>query len=264
MFKIINVMGYSILKDKLTSIKIDKSKKQIINTINSHSYITAKNDKKFREALDASDVLIPDGSGITLASKFLNANNLDKIAGYDLHQHLLQELNDNFSKCFYMGSSPSTLNKICERLSIEFPNIKVESYSPPFKAEFTDEENSEIISRINEFNPNVLFIGMTAPKQEKWLQANREELNFNIASSIGAVFDFYAGTVQRPSEFWVNAHLEWLPRLFSEPKRLWRRNFVSTPLFIFEFFLYKLAIKKSKILTYSPSNHDFVEQTVSR
>jgi N-acetylglucosaminyldiphosphoundecaprenol N-acetyl-beta-D-mannosaminyltransferase len=263
MFKVINVMGYSILKDKLTAIKISKNKKIIINTINSHSYVTSKKDKEFRESLNKSDLLIPDGSGITLASKFLNREAIDKIAGYDLHHYLLEELNKNTGKCFYMGSSSSTLKKISERLSKEFPNVEVETYSPPFKAKFTEEENAEIIARINAFEPEVLFVGMTAPKQEKWLQANRNQLKFNIASSIGAVFDFYAGTVQRPSEFWIKAHLEFLPRLLSEPKRLWRRNFISTPLFIFEFFLYKLAIKKSKLLTYSPKSPDLAEQAVN-
>lgn len=87
-------------------------------------------------------------------------------------------------------------------------------------------------------------LGMTALKQEKWLHAHKEHLNFKIASSLGAVFDFYAGTVVRPSQFWIDMHLEWLPRLLKEPKRLWKRNFVSTPLFLTEMMLYKMDVKK--------------------
>ncbi|MDC0590214.1 WecB/TagA/CpsF family glycosyltransferase, partial [Porticoccaceae bacterium] len=79
---------------------------------------------------------------------------------------------------------------------------------------------------------------MTAPKQEKWLFQHSEQLCFKVASSIGAVFDFYAGTVDRPSDFWIKIHLEWLPRLLKEPKRLWRRNFISTPVFIFDIIKY--------------------------
>jgi N-acetylglucosaminyldiphosphoundecaprenol N-acetyl-beta-D-mannosaminyltransferase len=143
-----------------------------------------------------------------------------------------------------MGSSQNTLDRIKERLAEEYPQLEVEFYSPPFKAEFSTEENQSIINAINEFKPDVLFVGMTAPKQEKWLHVNKEQLDVKIACSIGAVFDFYAGTVKRPSQFWIALHLEWLPRLIKEPKRLWRRNFVSTPLFLWDMIGYKLGIKK--------------------
>jgi len=236
------VMGYNIFTDQLEAI--DLKKKKIINTINPHSYITAKSDLVFRKALHDSDILIPDGSGIVLAAKQINNQSIEKIAGADLHQFLLSKMNEKSGKVFYMGASQNTLNKIEERVHKEYPNIIVESYSPPFKEKFSQEDNEIIINKINNFNPEVLFIGMTAPKQEKWLYEHKDKLNFKIASSIGAVFDFYAGTIERPSEFWINLHLEWLPRLLKEPKRLWRRNFVSTPLFLVDMLLYKVNLKK--------------------
>ena len=244
MYKALKIMTYDVFVDDLSSIKIDPSRKQVINTINPHSYITAKDDNAFREALQASDTLLPDGSGIVLAAKQINKEQIKKIAGSDLHVYLLEELEKVGGSVFYMGSSQNTLDKIHERIAKEYPNIRVGSYSPPFKAEFSEEENDEIISKVNDFNPDVLFIGMTAPKQEKWLHEHKERLNFKIASSIGAVFDFYAGTVVRPSQFWIDLHLEWLPRLMKEPKRLWKRNFVSTPLFLTEMMLYKTGVKK--------------------
>ncbi len=100
-----------------------------------------------------------------------------------------------------------------------------------------------LLNLINDFSPDVLFVGMTAPKQEKWLHEFKDRLNFDVASSIGAVFDFYVGTVKRPSKIWIKLHLEWLPRLLKEPKRLWRRNFISTPLFFFEILKFKFKIK---------------------
>ncbi len=241
--KIINVMNYGIFVGEL--IQLDLSKRQVINTINPHSYIIAKSDKIFYEALQQSDLLIPDGSGIVLATRQINKRSIKKIAGADLHRYLLEAMNEKNGKVFYMGASQETLDKIHEKIKLEYLNIVMDSYSPPFKSEFSDEENQDIIDRINTFNPDVLFIGMTAPKQEKWLYAHKDKLNFAIASSIGAVFDFYAGTVQRPSQFWINLHLEWLPRLMKEPKRLWRRNFVSTPLFLIDMYLYKFNIKKN-------------------
>jgi len=244
MYKTINIMGYEILEGDISTIKIDNNQKNVVNTLNAHSYVIAKKDVQFKEALNKSDLLIADGSGVVLAAKVINQKTIKKIAGYDLHNYLLEELNKVGGKCFYMGASQSTLNKIHERISKDFPNVKVSSYSPPFKSSFTKEENDVILSKVNAFEPNVLFIGMTAPKQEKWLEENKEALTFNIASSIGAVFDFYAGTIERPSAFWLNLHLEWLARLLAEPKRLWQRNFISTPLFLFEIFLYKVGLKK--------------------
>ncbi len=242
MYKNIDIMGYSVFTDNLSSIKLN-DKKQIINTINPHSFVVAKDDEVFYKALNNSDTLLPDGSGIILASKILKNKKIKKIAGANLHQHLLELLNNINGKVFYMGASQDTLNIIKQKIFKEYPNIRIDSYSPPFKDTFSENENSEIIERINRFTPDVLFIGMTAPKQEKWLYKNRDKLNFKIASSIGAVFDFYANKIVRPSNFWINMHLEWLPRFFKEPRRLWRRNFISTPLFLLEILKYSVKMK---------------------
>ena len=236
------IMNYEVFTKDLNTL--DLTKRQVINTINPHSYVTAKDDKLFFDALHDSDLLIPDGSGIVISANFINKQSIKKIAGAQLHQFLLESMEKISGKVFYMGASQKTLDKIHEKMKIEYPNIIVESYSPPFKAEFSSDENQVIIDKINDFNPHVLFIGMTAPKQEKWLHNHKAKLNFTISSSIGAVFDFYAGTVERPSDFWVDIHLEWLGRLIKEPKRMWRRNFVSSPLFLFDMLLFKLGIKK--------------------
>ncbi len=243
MSETMSLMGYDVFVGDLSSIDIDSDKKIVVNTINPHSYVTSKSDSLFREALKNSDVLLPDGSGIVLAAGQIDKKKIKKIAGSDLHRHLLERLNDRGGSVFYMGASQRTLDKIHERIANEYPNIRVGSYSPPFKAEFTKEENEEIVERVNVFEPDVLFVGMTAPKQEKWLHAHKDELNFKIAASIGAVFDFYAGTVKRPAQFWIDMHLEWLPRLLKEPRRLWRRNFVSTPLFLADMFAYRFGWK---------------------
>jgi N-acetylglucosaminyldiphosphoundecaprenol N-acetyl-beta-D-mannosaminyltransferase len=235
-------MNYEVFVDELESIDLET--KKVINTINPHSYVTAKSDSMFQEALTSSDFLIPDGSGIVLASKVIYKTDIEKIAGADLHKFLLSKMNKKSGKIFYMGASQKTLDKIEERIKVEYPNIQVQSYSPPYKAEFSVDENDVIIKKINSFKPDVLFIGMTAPKQEKWLYEHKDNLEFKVASCIGAVFDFYAGTVERPSQFWIDMHLEWLPRLLKEPKRLWKRNIVSTPLFLLDMLLYRFNIKK--------------------
>lgn len=225
-----------LLKDYIFSsdIKsIDLNKKQIINTINPHSYCVSKKDLLFKKALVNSDVLLPDGSGIVLGARVLFGEKIKKIAGADIHIHLLKHSNLNTKKVFYLGASNKTLDLITKRLESEFPNIEVATFSPPYKSHFNSEDSKKMIAAVNAFNPDVLFVGMTAPKQEKWVDANKKELNYTVIASIGAVFDFYAGTVKRSHPFWINLGLEWLPRLIKEPKRLWRRNFISTPVYLF-------------------------------
>jgi len=241
--KTINVMGYHVLAEDIEIIKIDDDAKRIINTINPHSYVTAKNDMVFQSALLDSDILLPDGSGKVLAAKQISKVEIKKIAGSDLHIHLLEELNERGGSCFYMGSRQETLDKIKERLNKEFPNVKAGFYSPPYRENFLGVENEEILKNIKAFDPDVLFVGLTAPKQEKWLYRNKDALDFKVACCIGAVFDFYAGTVQRSSPFWIKHHMEWLPRLARDPKRLWRRNFVSTPVFLKDMMLFKAGLK---------------------
>ena len=227
-----NLLTYPVFKGKLTDISGDR--KLIINTINQYSYCIAEIDTEFKQALQASDILLPDGMSIVSAIRLLNGQIIEKIAGWDLHEHLLKELNLKCGKCFYMGSSENTLNKIKEKLGWEYPNIQAGFYSPPFKAHFTDDDNAAILEAINAFKPDVLFIGMTAPRQEKWAYAHKDQLEVQTICSIGAVFNFYAGTMERPSAIWISLRLEWLGRLIREPRRMWRRYLVYGPVFVYK------------------------------
>lgn len=214
--------------------------KGVIATLNPHSYVMARKDERFREALKSAGWLIPDGVGIQIAAKVLVKKKIEKIAGSDLHEVIISSLDKRAGSCFYLGSSDETLIKIREKMAAEHPAVRVGTYSPPFSDLFSDEENSEMISAVNRFTPDVLFVGMTAPRQEKWVHEHRERLRVPLICPVGAVFDFYAGTVQRSGQFWISMGLEWLPRLLREPRRLWKRNFVSTPLFLFYLGLEKI------------------------
>lgn len=229
---------YKISKTLPAELPTDKI---VINTINPHSFCAANSDKDFKLALLDSDILIPDGIGIVWGVKMLEGIKINKIAGFDLHLHCLKLLeNKGGGKVFYLGASQDTLIKIKEKITKEYPMIEVGFYSPPYKPLFTEEENNEMISRINMFSPDILFVGMTAPKQEKWVHLHKTFVNVKIICSIGAVFDFYSGTVKRPSQFWIKLGLEWLPRFLKEPKRLAKRNLISTPSFIYYVFIKKI------------------------
>lgn len=209
--------------------------KLLINTINAHSYNTAQQDALFAEALTKGDVLIPDGASIIKACNWLKATSRPKerIAGWDLFEFEMNALNHRGGKCFFMGSSEKVLTLIKQRAQIEFPNIEIETYSPPYKPTFSTEENNAIVTAINEANPDLLWIGMTAPKQEKWAYSHWNELQIHChCGTIGAVFDFYAGTVKRAPLWWQRHSLEWCYRLLKEPRRMWRRYIIGNLLFL--------------------------------
>lgn len=209
--------------------------KLLINTINAHSYNTALKDSLFAEALTKGDVLIPDGASVVMACRWLKAKSqpTERIAGWDLFVHEMDRLNRKGGTCFFMGSSEKVLELIRKRAAVDYPNIKVETYSPPYKPEFSEEDNKGIIEAINRANPDLLWIGMTAPKQEKWTYTHLKELDIHChVGTIGAVFDFFAGTVERAPLWWQEHGLEWLYRLLKEPKRMWRRYIIGNTLFL--------------------------------
>lgn len=239
---------------KLRNLKIVKSKQELaaiadgkvlINTINAHSFNTAQKDGLFAEALSKGDYLIPDGASIVKACHWLKTTSQpeERIAGWDLFTFEMQRLErrsrqrlpaDNRLRVMFMGSSEKVLGLIRKRAAVDFPNLEVVTYSPPYKLSFSDDDDKAIIEAINKAHPDLLWIGMTAPKQEKWTYAHWGELDIHChVGTIGAVFDFYAGTAQRAPRWWQEHSLEWLYRLMKEPKRMWRRYVIGNPLFVY-------------------------------
>ena len=271
--------------------------KLLINTINAHSYNTARKDELFAEALTNGDVLIPDGVSIVKACRWIKAKSLPKerIAGWDLFEFEMNKLEEcgmknvecgvNGEECgmlrsarrdacqsknvecgannsslnnsssasadhsklkiqnskfrerqltvMFMGSSQKVLDLIVKRAAEVYPHLKIVTYSPPYKPEFSEEDNKAIVEAINAADPDLLWIGMTAPKQEKWTYSHWNELNIHChVGTIGAVFDFFAGTVERAPMWWQRHGLEWLYRLLKEPKRMWRRYIIGNALFL--------------------------------
>jgi N-acetylglucosaminyldiphosphoundecaprenol N-acetyl-beta-D-mannosaminyltransferase len=217
--------------------------RQIIATLNAHSFNVAQDDKLFARALVNSDVILPDGVSIVFAIRFLNGNTLKKIAGYDLFVFEMNRLNKLLGSCFFLGSSVTTLERIKLRASIEFPNVKIGSYSPPYKPYLTVTDNELIIKEINFFNPDVLFVALTAPKQEKWVYENQAYINAGHICSIGAVFDFYAGTIPRAPDWMIKSGLEWFHRLIMEPRRLWNRYLTGNTKFVILIIMEKIKIR---------------------
>ncbi len=216
--------------------------KLLINTINAHSYNTARRDALFAEALTQGDVLIPDGVSIVKACRWIGAKSqpAERIAGWDLFEFEMQRLERKGGTVMFMGSSERVLQRIVDRATEVYPHLRVVTYSPPYKQEFSDVDNRAIIDAINAARPDLLWIGMTAPKQEKWTYAHWTELNIDChVGTIGAVFDFFAGTVERAPLWWQRHGLEWLYRLLKEPRRMWRRYIIGNALFLWNIFVHE-------------------------
>lgn len=239
----INIFHYPVYSQLLSDISITHNK-QLIQTINAYSYVMAECSPAFKEALQMADILVPDGFSIVLAARLLKSTKIIKIAGEDLFFHLMNILNEKGGRVFFIGSAEETLLKIKKRALKDFPNVKVGTYSPPYKETFSDEDSKKMVGNINEFAPDVVFVGMTAPKQEVWANTHKNKIEAKIICSIGAVFDFYAGTVKRAPKWMIDLRLEWFYRLLKEPKRMWKRYLIYSPKFFWDLFLYWIKIKK--------------------
>ena len=219
--------------------------KLLINTINAFSYNNAQLDTAFAEALQGGDALIPDGMSVVKACQWLGNPSAptERVAGWDLFEFEMNKLNTlapletsihhSRRRVLFFGSSEKTLEMIREKAARQYPHLEVVTYSPPYKKEFSEEDSKEMVRVINDAAPELLWIGMTAPKQEKWTYEHWDELNIKChVGTIGAVFDFYAGTMKRAPLWWQKHGVEWLYRLIKEPHRMWRRYIIGNVRFL--------------------------------
>lgn len=225
-----------------------KQQKLLISTLNAHCYNLTQTDDIYHQALLNSDIIIPDGVGVTWALKWLTGQKIHKVAGADLFFYEMNRLQQMEGKCFFLGSTKSILQKIEEKAKREYPAITLKTYSPPYKQEFSEEDNKYMMNAINGFQPDVLFVGMTAPKQEKWAHKHYEKLQVGHICCIGAVFDFYAGSIPRAPQWMIHLGLEWFYRLVREPNRMWRRYLIGNLIFIW-------SITKEKMKNPSQKNN---------
>lgn len=215
---------------------------------NPHSLVVAGADPQAALALRHAALLLPDGVGILLAARILNRRIGERVAGNEFFVRFSEAANRlGGISYFFLGSGQLVLDRIVARMGQDFPNIRIAgTLSPPFKESFSEAENAAMIEAVNASGADVLWVGMTAPKQEKWLYEHCARLRVPLAVAIGAVFDFYAGTKQRAPRWVRDLGLEWLPRLLREPARLWRRTLVSSPMFLYDVMRVRLARSAAK------------------
>ncbi len=245
--KTVSILGFKVFSDNLLKIPIQGEKCRSINcSISPNNYGLAVKDEEFKRVLKNTDFLVLDGVYFALASIFLKRKNIKKNQGPDVYKHFITRLDENSGKAFFLGSSTSVLKKIKDRLKVEYPNVSVETFSPPFKKEFSMEDNLEMVTKINDFKPDIVFVGMTAPKQDKWSFQHKDKLNAGLIISIGNVFDWYAGTQKAIHPFFFKIRMAWLVRIFLRPE-VFKRNIRNQMMFFWHLALMILKLKKQPV-----------------
>jgi len=198
-----------------------------------HGLVEGHRDENFKTILNSADLFIPDGISPIWVARYYGFPLKKRATGSDLVSEFCQLSNVKNYKHFFYGDTEDTLQLLKDKLQEKFPGLKVVgAFSPPFRP-LTHEEDEEIVRMINESKPDVLWVGLGLPKQERWIFEHRERLNVPVAVGVGAVFKFLSGKVKRAPS-WIGDHgLEWLWRFLHEPRKLWRRVLIDGSEFTF-------------------------------
>jgi|688.fasta_scaffold01791_16 N-acetylglucosaminyldiphosphoundecaprenol N-acetyl-beta-D-mannosaminyltransferase len=201
--------------------------------VNAHSAELAHRDATFMTALREANMLVADGVGLLVASWILGGCIRERVTGPDLFLSVSEKLaRAGEYSAYYLGGSEATLERIRARHVERFPGLRIAgTYSPPYCETFADTDLAAMADRVNQATPDVLWIGLGAPKQEKWILANRDRLRVPLCGPVGAMFDYFAGNVPMPPKWVERAGLHWAHRLYSDPRRIWRRS-LDIPVFV--------------------------------
>jgi N-acetylglucosaminyldiphosphoundecaprenol N-acetyl-beta-D-mannosaminyltransferase len=219
---------------ELASKAIRERKKVLFTTVNTFSIMMAQKDPEFLQHFKDADVVLPDGIGIVLAVRSLGNTCPERIAGPEFVDALLPKANENKFSVFFLGSTEENLLKIERNVKERYPAIRIAGhYSPPHTS-LDEFKHNEIVGAINRCQPDILLVGMTAPKQELFLSRNFDMLDVSFMMGVGASFDYLAGVKSQCPRIIGRLGFEWLYRLIHSPKHVWKRE-ATIPLFIYHF-----------------------------
>lgn len=239
----IRTMGFDVFSDSLDKITLNEN--LLLSTISPNSYGLSTKDPLFRESLINSDILVLDGVYFGLGHFFKTGETIKRNQGPFVVDYFIDKAYTNNLKVFFMGSTEETLEKIDANLKIKYPNLKIANYSPPFKDEFSQEDNDEIIKIISNFEPDILFVGMTCPKQEKWSYLVKNNLNVKLICNVGAVFDWIAGNQKEIHPLWWKLRLAWLKRTIDRPEIL--KRYPNISIYFKDMFMSLFKLNKIKL-----------------
>jgi N-acetylglucosaminyldiphosphoundecaprenol N-acetyl-beta-D-mannosaminyltransferase len=197
-----------------------------------HGVMESQRDEELRRIHSAAGLVTPDGMPLVWLSRLMGFRHVERVYGPDLMLAVCQRSAEWGSRHFFYGGGPGVAEKLVARLQSRFPGLKLAgTYSPPFSP-LTPEEDRAVVERINAAQPDIVWVGISTPKQERWMAAHVGRLSAPVLAGVGAAFDFQAG-MKRQAPRWVQKNgLEWVFRLLMEPRRLWRRYLINNPWFL--------------------------------
>ena len=214
---------------------------QYICFSNVHTTVMAREDAEYRRVLNGAAFVFPDGNPIVARQQSRGFIGAERVAGPDFMDHMFRDTKDGKVSHYFYGASQKTLDALKENLEERYPGIVIKGmYSPPFR-DLTEEEKEADIKRINDAEADIVWIGLGAPKQEKWMALNRGKIH-GVMMGVGAGFDFHAGTIKRAPVWIQKIGFEWLYRLFQDPGRLIKRYAITNAKYFFYLTLEKLKL----------------------
>lgn len=209
-----------------------------------HGIWEAYKHADFKSILNSAELWVPDGIAPVWVARCRGFRNVRRTPGAEVMQAFFELADQKGYKSFFYGDTEEILTALKRHLEERYPGHKtVGTFSPPFRP-LTSEEDEEIVRMINETQPDVLWVGLGLPKQDRWVFEHKDRLNVPIATGVGAAFGFLSGKVKRVPEWIGNNGLEWIWRLIQEPKKLWRRDLLDGPRFVFHVILELTGLKK--------------------
>jgi N-acetylglucosaminyldiphosphoundecaprenol N-acetyl-beta-D-mannosaminyltransferase len=217
-----------------------------ILTCNVDHVIKLRKDDEFRRVYSDAGAVVADGMPIIWASKLLRKPLKEKVSGSDLFHKLGEAFEERNYRLFFLGSASGVPEKAMSNLQESFPRMNIVGcYSPSYGFEKNEEENKRIVEMLIESRPDIVFVGVGAPKQEKWIYQHYETYRAPVSIGVGATFDFLSGSVKRAPSFMQKAGFEWFWRLSQEPRRLWKRYLIEDSQFVL--LLAKEMLKRNRL-----------------
>lgn len=237
-YRVFSGTGDEIVKQVVDGLD-NADKVRTLACMNPHSYVVALNDAPFRDSLMASDWLLPDGVGILWASRWLGTGLRRRLTGPDMFETINAAANSRpGTRVLLVGGPAETVDLVGRKMKTEFPSLEIVGcLAPRVTSEFNAADVAMIAETANMARAEIIWLGLGAPKQEKLAHRLATAVDAKFIGCIGAAFDFYSGRVKRSSPVMRALGLEWLPRLIRNPGRLWRRTFVSAPIFLAQVIL---------------------------
>jgi N-acetylglucosaminyldiphosphoundecaprenol N-acetyl-beta-D-mannosaminyltransferase len=234
-----NILGTRVnpltIKEAVTQIKIWVTQKStyFVSIASINNILSALKESSLVAVQNSADMTTADGMPLVWILRLRGHKHIERVCGPDLMPAVLEMAEqEGFSNYFY-GCTDEVLETMRNNLKKMFPGLKVAgSYAPPFR-KLNEEENREVIDRINRCNPQLVWVGLSTPKQELWMYENRGRLKDCVIIGVGAAFDYFAGNIKRAPKWMQSFGLEWLFRLVQEPRRLWKRYLLLYPRFPF-------------------------------